>query len=111
MGVAKTGHAHASGTIDVLLVLLIPQARPRTAHDGDAPLGVHPAGVALLELLYGRHVRSFLRLYRQRVSGGPYHFRPTRLRALPSATVSAEGFGRSLPLPPDPSARPSFTVS
>src|SRR5262252_2592760 len=66
MAVSETGHTHASGAIDVLLPLLIPQARPRTAHDGDTPLGVHPAGVALFEFLYSRHVRSFLPLRGQR---------------------------------------------
>src|SRR5712691_8757811 len=59
MAVSKTGHTHASGTIDVLLALLIPQARSLTPHNGDAPFGVYPTGIALLELLYGRHVRSF----------------------------------------------------
>src|SRR5262249_61168255 len=87
MAVSQTGHAHASSTVDVLLALLIPQARPCTAHDGDTPFGVYPTGVALFEFLYGRHVRSFLRLCRQRVSGGPYLFRPTRSLTRPPSFI------------------------
>src|SRR5262245_55931286 len=59
MRVPKARHAHTGGTINVLLTLVIPQARALTTNDGHKPFGVYNTGVVLLELLEGCHGHSF----------------------------------------------------
>src|SRR5712691_2790367 len=101
MGVPETRHAHTGDTIDVLLALVIPQARALATHDGDAPFGVHPTGVAFLEVLEGCHGHSFS------VSPSP------ALVALAEWDVRHAHRPKSLysPLAPRPRQRPSPCAS